>query len=387
MTIKSLSPRRVIPTPLHASTLAACQTIDWKTRCGFTVPSVFTCLEDEDRALHETVGMSDISARAQILIAGPDAEAMVNRLVVANVSSLKAGETLATPFCDRQGLVIDIAEIIRIGDDAFRLHTSQPHLPWLLDNCQGLDVSVNELASSAGLSLTGPEAPFVLEAIGSDTFVLPQQGGGGPVQLAGLNNILLTRPMEHTVFTVHIWAEQSDCLALWGRLLGLEGEFGIKPVGERARHILRVEEGRPRLGQDFMAPGEPGVGPGSVSALQLGYGDQLQPDKGYFAGARTLLAQMKTNPEAQLLSLNCADHAVPSGAGLYAAQAGGKLGIATSMCFSPTLQSHIGLCLLSGTGPKEATIEADICAENGQMRSGTRFAVRTQIRGCLLGSE
>jgi glycine cleavage system aminomethyltransferase T len=115
----------------------------------------------------------------------------------------------------------------------------------------------------------------------------------------------------------------------------------------------------------------------------LGFGDQITGDKGYFSGGRVLLSQHQKGQEKRLYSLNCAGHDVPSGTQLASKRSDDALGVATSMCYSPTLQAYVGLCKLTQSVAVPMALEARARRLNGRIESGGRVQVWAKNPGLL----
>ena len=128
---------------------------------GFAAASVLDSVEFEYFAIRNQATVFDISPMMKYRIAGPDAEAVVNRLVTRDIRKLKPGRVAYVIWCDEDGNVVDDGTVFRFSQTEFRLCCQEPQLAWLDDIAFGFDVTVEEVSHAvAGLALQGPTSFF-----------------------------------------------------------------------------------------------------------------------------------------------------------------------------------------------------------------------------------
>lgn len=120
----------------------------------------------EVKAVREGVGIMDVTAFTKVLVAGPDAYALLDRLT-ANRMPQKVGSIALTHMLNRRGRIELETTIVRMADDQFYLVCAAFFEQRLLDHLtqqqDGEDVTVTALSSDwSALSLNGPKSRHVL---------------------------------------------------------------------------------------------------------------------------------------------------------------------------------------------------------------------------------
>ncbi|MEM8758698.1 MAG: FAD-dependent oxidoreductase, partial [Pseudomonadota bacterium] len=122
----------------------------------------------EVEAVRERVGVMDVTAFAKVLVEGPDAYGLLDRLT-ANRMPQKAGSITLTHMLNRRGRIELETTIVRMADDRFYLVCAAFFEQRLLDHLDqrrdGEDVTVTALSDRWGaLALNGPKSRDVLAA-------------------------------------------------------------------------------------------------------------------------------------------------------------------------------------------------------------------------------
>ena len=155
------------PTPFHGRTAPLNLVNAWERWQGHTTVSTYLSVEDEYFATRTAASLYDVSPMLKYRIAGPDAEAMLDRMMTRDVTKLKPGRVFYGPWCDGKGRVIEEGTLFRETAESFRLNAAEPQLHWLEDCAYGFEVTVEEVSEQiAGLALQGPLSKKVLEDIG-----------------------------------------------------------------------------------------------------------------------------------------------------------------------------------------------------------------------------
>ena len=110
----------------------------------------------------------DPKLRKKYDVRGPDAEALMNRVLVRDVSRCRVGQVFYTAWCDDRGKVIDDGTVARLREDHFRMTAAIPNLYWLQDNACGLDVEIEDVSDAfAAVALQGPTSRDLLQKLAS----------------------------------------------------------------------------------------------------------------------------------------------------------------------------------------------------------------------------
>lgn len=135
---------------------------------SFRRTAVDDMVAQEVRAVRERVGIMDVTAFTKVMVEGPDAYALLDRLT-ANRMPQKVGSITLTHMLNRRGRIELETTIVRMADDRFYLVCAAFFEQRLLDHLAAHraeeDVTVTALSSTWGaLSLNGPKSRDVLSA-------------------------------------------------------------------------------------------------------------------------------------------------------------------------------------------------------------------------------
>ena len=157
------------PTPFHARTSALNQGNYWEEWAGFASATQFELdFAHEYHAVRNGCGLFDVSPLYKYDVRGPDAHALVNRIVVRDLSKARVGQVFYTVWCDDHGKVIDDGTVMRLGEDHFRMTAAIPTLYWLEDNAGAMDVQIEDTSESvAAVALQGPTSRDLLQRLTS----------------------------------------------------------------------------------------------------------------------------------------------------------------------------------------------------------------------------
>ena len=254
----------------------------------------------ECRAVHEGVGVLDLTSMAKYEVSGSGARAGLDRLI-ANSLPRRAGGIKAAPILTHRGDLLCHLMLTRLAADRFYLTAPATVEIHHLDCLQrGLPrssrVRVENVTGRYGaLLVTGPRARDVMAKLAHRKLTdrnfaaMTAQRielGLAPVTALGVDATggqgwELHHPIEHQV-------------ALYDDLMVAGQEFGIVDFGYRALDSLRLERGLPVWGKDLTT---------GTSPPDAGLDDCLQPDKGDFAGRQALLERQRAGVTRKLACL------------------------------------------------------------------------------------
>ncbi|OSQ52681.1 FAD-dependent oxidoreductase [Marivita geojedonensis] len=142
--------------------------IDQRDHYSFRRTPVDKMVAAEVRAVRERVGVMDVTAFTKVLVEGPDAFALLDRLT-ANRMPEKIESITLTHMLNRRGRIELETTIVRMAEDRFYLVCAaffeQRLLDHLNNHSENADVSISALSDSWGaLSLNGPRSRDVLAA-------------------------------------------------------------------------------------------------------------------------------------------------------------------------------------------------------------------------------
>ena len=225
----------------------------------------------EHRATREAVTLCDVSHMGEIDFAGPDAEALVQKLIASDASKVAVDQALYSVMCNDKGAVIDDLVCFRLARDHFvwvvNVTKTDEDYQWILKHAAGMNVIVRNMSTDFALmALQGPESREVLQRITK-------------ADLSGLKYYWLAQTSVHTSrgdvpciisrtgYTgergYEILVARDLAPAVWDELLMVGRPLGILPHGVAARESLRTEAGYLLNGNDMDGttnPFEAGLG-------------------------------------------------------------------------------------------------------------------------------
>ena len=333
-------PMGLVPGPFHDRLEALNHQRAWMNWMGVASPAVLDTVEFEYFAIRNQATLFDVSPMMKYRIAGPDAEAVANRLVTRDISKLRPGRVAYVIWCDEAGDVVDDGTLFRLSATEFRLCCQEPQLAWLDDVAWGFDVTVEDVSRDiAGLALQGPTSCAVLRDAG-----LAGVEAMKPFDLMEFRVESHAVTVSRTGFTgdlgYELWMAPEDALAVWDLLMEAGRLRGIRVIGYQALDMARIEAGflLPRV--DFVSS-ETHLRPGRArNPYELGLDWLVALDKPQFNGRRALVRLAKEKPRRRLVAIEI-DRDKPAHHALVYHARRREVGFVTSALWSPTLKRNI----------------------------------------------
>jgi aminomethyltransferase len=342
------SPVTLKRTPLYAAHL------EWGAKMvpfgDWEMPVQYSGILEEHAAVREHVGLFDISHMGEILVAGPNAEAVLNELLTNDLRTINVGEGQYTLLCNETGGIIDDLIAYRVEPSVFLLIVNASNIEkdftWMNATASKSVVFDNLSDKLAALALQGPEASKVLE----DAASIPHFG------IARLNIFGKQCRVARTGYTgedgFEIVCDAGDAKALWSELLERGKPFGIRPCGLGARDTLRLEMCYPLHGNDITEETNP---------LEAGLGRFVAFDKTDLTGRAALVRQKEEDVKRKLIAFKMAGKSPPPRQNYVIAVGGKTIGEVTSGTQSPSLGVGIGMGYVeAAASPAGTKVEIEI---------------------------
>ena len=330
---------------------------DWRDACN-----------RETRHVRNAVGVCDVSTLGKIDVQGPDAARFLDFVYTNTISSLKPGRVRYGLMLREDGHVMDDGTCARLSDQHFLITTTTAaagevmrHLDFVQQAyCADRAVRLISVTEAwAQFAIAGPLADDVLGHVLGDVPALPFMGCA-PVSLGGV---------AARLFRISFSGERGYEIAvptrygadLFRQLVALAEGLGGGAYGMEALNVLRIEKG-------FVTHAEID---GRVTAFDLGLHGMMSQKKDYIGRAASQRPGLTGPARLQLVGLRPVDpqSEITAGAHLYPCDKPAKApygqGHVKSACYSPTLESWLGLALL----------------ENGRARHGETLHLDDGLRG------
>lgn len=331
----------LIPGPVHDRLAALSHTQGWMDWAGYLSPSVLETAEFEYFAIRNQATLFDVSPMHKYRITGPEAEAMVNRLVTRDVGRIGDNRVGYVLWCDEEGMLIDDGTLFRTSATDFRLCCQERMFSWLLDAAYGFDVDViDESHSVAGLSLQGPTSWSVLDAAGFDVADLKPFDWREVAPELWISRTGFTGDLGY-----ELWMPWAQAGAVWDRLWQAGAIWGLRAIGYEALHMARIEAGFIAAGSDFQPVDAASRLHRGRTPIELGFAKMVHFDKGHFNGRAALMRQANAGQRFVLAKLDIGGFKPAQGALIYHRKRR-EVGHVTSGIWSPTAKRNIALAEL-----------------------------------------
>jgi sarcosine oxidase subunit alpha len=242
----------------------------------------------EVAAVRERAGLFDVGTLGGLLVRGPDAALLLERMYTGRYATMKPGMVRYALMLDETGSIFDDGVVACTAEGAFYVTTTTSHsdsiyrsmLKW---NARWrLDADVTNVTSAyCGVNLAGPASRAILAS------VCPQQDLSHDafgymrsriLSIAGVRVIAMRVGfLGELAYELHIPA--SRALSVVDRLLEAGRGHGLVPIGVEAQRLLRLEKGHVIVGQDTDAVTTP---------REAAMGWALPDGKPFFIGQRAL---------------------------------------------------------------------------------------------------
>jgi len=316
---------------------------------GWEMPVQYEGVRQEHMAVREHVGVFDVSHMGEIETSGPDALALLQRLLSNDVAQVPIGGDGAgggaqySVLCREDGGVLDDLFTYRLEADRYLTVTNAANherdLVWFQTHAEEFkDVQViDRLDDYAMLAVQGPRARELVQAICwpiSDRSPLPARMTAATRRLMG-TDVLVCGTGYSGEDGVELLASPRDAPMLWDELL----RRGAVPTGLAARDTLRLEACYHLYGNDLSTERGP---------IEAGLGWCCREQTG-FIGAEAVQAVREASPAEKLVAFTIEGpgiarpgNAVLGGGEVSSGTLSPSLGVGIGMAYVPAVQAAVG---------------------------------------------
>ena len=297
-------------------------------RIGFDAALSFSTVEQEHIATRERVGMYDVYYQGPIDIKGPDAQALLQRVLVRDVEKrLKNNTVLYSSLCNADGGMIDDLTCYRLADEHYWLIATPARASvveaWVREHARDLRAYVtNTISGTAYLSIQGPRSRETLAAITDadlSTAALPYfrfvEAVVAQVPMV-VSRTGYSGELGYELYYPRDYAEH-----IWDSVAAAGAEAGIAPCGLGALRTVRMEKRYPLYGLDVNE---------GTSPLEAGLGWAVDLDGPDFIGREALLREREGGLNRTLVGIDLGDLAFVASPGDDVRLDGRSVGTVTS---------------------------------------------------------
>lgn len=298
----------------------------------------------EQRAVHEAVGLVDMTSLGKLLVQGRDALAVLQTLCAADLA-MAVGESRYAPILNRRGGIESEVMALRLADDAFLLTTGSgqavrdAHLVRraIAADCHAVLTDVT--SAYAVLALAGPRTSDLLGRVGRSRLSDIPPEGSAEIEI-GYATVRAVRRSYIAVDGIELLVPTEFAAGVYDSLAAAGAALGLRDIGFQAVDALRIERGHPAWGRD--------IGPGTTPA-EAGLDGVLAFAKPSFTGREAAFAARAAPPAQRLVHLTCdlPDDAMAWG-GEPILRDGDPVGEITSAAWSERLGGLVAIGRIAG---------------------------------------
>ncbi len=296
-------------------------------RIGFAAPSVFSTTVDEHRATRERVGLFDVYYQVPIEVAGAEAEAVLDQVLVADISRQAIGRVVYAAPCNAQGGMIDDLTCYRLDTDRFWLVPTPSRVDAVLATVKAAAAGRHAVVTALGyknayLSVQGPASRALLQGLTATDLSAAAMAyfSCKPMTLAEVP-MLVSRTGYSGELGYELFYPSEYAEHVYDTLLAAGQPLGILPCGLGALRSLRIEKRYPLYGLDLDE---------TTTPVEAGLGWTVKLTKPAFQGREVLAKQKQTGTERQLVLLLLAPDAPLPPVGAAVSHSGARVGRVTS---------------------------------------------------------
>ncbi len=293
-----------VPTPFHERTAPLCISYKWKDWAGYYAVCTYDyCHEAEYFAFRESAGLLDVTPLYKYEVYGPDAAALLSRMMVRDISKLRVGRVAYCCWCDDRGKVIDDGTVSRLDEEYYRVTAADPTLYWLHRLSRGYRVTIRDSSSEIGaLALQGPHSRDILRQCCDADLDALRFFGVTRCRLDDLQ-VWISRTGYTGDLGYEIWVERAGAGRLWDALTSAGRLHGMLPAGLDALDMARIEAGFILLGIDYYSSLKVVLESRKSSPFEIGMNWMVKLDRGPFVGRDALLREKSQGSPWQLVGL------------------------------------------------------------------------------------
>jgi glycine cleavage system T protein (aminomethyltransferase) len=356
-----------IGSPFHPRTAALNRKQQWREWSGYWASSAYADAHDiEYNAIREAAALIDVSPLYKYTVAGPDALALVDRVITRDARKMAVGQVYYTPWCDEHGKVIDDGTVHRVAEDEFFWTAADPQYRWLALNARGLDVAIQDVTETiAAVALQGPFARAVLEEATEEPFddVRYFRRRASTIRLGRKS---IPTQVSRTGYTgdlgYELWVPAERAADAWDALMRAGRGYGIRPAGMLALDVVRLEAGLILLEVDYTSARHALNPEQNYSPYELAMDRLVDLEAGDFVGRLALRREQETQgPPRRLVGVKLDWNGIErsfsrqglppaispsidrSAVPVFAPRGDRQIGKVTSHGWSPILKQAIGL--------------------------------------------
>jgi len=231
------------------------------------------------------VGLQDLSTMGKIDIKGPEAETLVNHLIVNDAAAMRPGQARYASVCAPDGGIMDDLTVFRLADEHFLIVSGSRNRlkmrDWFASHASGRRAYVtDQTAAIAFPTIQGPKSRTLLQSLIEDADLTTLKRWNFTHGTLDGTRVMISRTGVTGELGFELFVPADEAAGVWNRLFAAGGAFGLQPYGVKAMFTLGLEKLYPAHGIDMDETNTP---------FHVGTDAFIKFDKGDFIGREALL--------------------------------------------------------------------------------------------------
>ncbi|MDQ4082580.1 MAG: (2Fe-2S)-binding protein, partial [Actinomycetota bacterium] len=232
---------------------------DWRRPHSYGDP------KGEAKAVHDSLGLIDVSTLGKVLVTGAGAATFLERLYPNRFSDLRVDRIRYGVLGTDAGRIMDDGTIVRLADDEFYVTTTSTGAERVIEWFEwwnavwALDVEiVNVTGALAAVNVAGPRSRELLSRltaldVSNEAFAYLDARRG---HVAGVPSLVLRIGFVGELgYEIHYPSPYGEYV--WDTILERGRDLGIRPFGLEPQRVLRLEKMHILVGQDTDSESNP----------------------------------------------------------------------------------------------------------------------------------
>jgi aminomethyltransferase len=231
------------------------------------------------------VGLQDLSTMGKIDIKGPDAEALVNHLIVNDAARMAPGQARYASVCAPDGGIMDDLTVFRLGSEHFLIVTGSRNRlkirDWTMEHASGRRAYVTDVTAAIAFpTIQGPKSRALLQGLIEDADLATLKRWTFTHGYIEGTRVMISRTGVTGELGFELFVPADEAASIWNILFRFGGIHGLHPYGVAAMFTLGLEKLYPAHGIDMDE---------SLTPFHVGTDAFIKFDKGDFIGREALL--------------------------------------------------------------------------------------------------
>ncbi len=252
---------------------------------GFVSAHHYGDVKAEHLNTRANVGVQDLSTMGKIDVRGPEAEALINYLIVNDAAAMRVGAARYASVCAPDGGVMDDLTVFRLADEHFLIVSGSRNRlkirDWAMAHAQGRRAYVTDMTAAIAFpTVQGPRSRELLAGLIPDADLVGLKRWQFTWGHFGETKVMISRTGVTGELGFELFVPSDEAAGVWNELLTVGGAYGLRPYGVQAMFTLGLEKLYPAHGIDMDE---------TVTPFHVGTDAFIKFDKGDFIGREALL--------------------------------------------------------------------------------------------------